>query len=377
MFNFSDVIGQQPACRRLQQEAGEGRIPHARLICGPPGCGGLALALAYAKRLCCPQPTAEGEACDHCPSCTKWNKLVHPDGHFIFPIVNKAKSPKVSLCDDFLPQWRKRLISSPYFYLNHWLDDMGADNKQALISVKESDEIIRKLSLKSSEGTYKVTLIWLPERMNVPTANKLLKLLEEPPELTVFLLVSEAPELLLPTILSRVQMLRLPRIADEDIARELQAHYGVQPADSQTIAHLACGDMVRALETIHLDEDAEHFFEWFTSLMRWAYQRKVRDIKSWSETLAGIGRERQKAFLTYCQRMTRESFIRNFQLPELNYMTAPEAQFTSRFAPFVNERNVSGIMDELSRAQAHVEQNVNARMVFFDFGLKMIMLLKA
>ena len=376
MFGFSEIIGQQKACRRLQEEVMEGRVPHARLISGPPGSGTLALALAYARLLSCPH-RKDGEACGHCPSCVKWDKLVHPDVHFAFPIVNRGKSSKPPVCADFLPQWRARLISSPYFYIDHWLDDMGADNKQAQIFTQESDEIIRRLNLKSSEGGYKTTLIWLPERMHVSCANKLLKLLEEPPELTVFLLVSEDPEQLLPTILSRVQRLSVPRIADDDLAQALEERYGVQPSDSRTIAHMAAGDMVRALETIHLSEDQTLFFDLFTSIMRLAYQRHVREIKQWSEQVAAIGRERQKAFLTYCQRMTRESFVRNLRCDRLNFMNDAETAFTARFAPFVNERNVGGIMDELGLAQDHIEQNVNARMVFFDLGLKLIMLIKS
>ena len=241
---------------------------------------------------------------------------------------------------------------------------------------KESDEITRKLSLKSSEGGYKVTIVWLPEKLHEVCANKLLKLLEEPPEKTIFLLISEAPEMILPTILSRTQRFNIPKIEEADIAEALQQKYGVQPRDSETIAHLANGDFIKALETIHLNEENELFFNLFISLMRLSYQRKIREMKQWSEQLAAMGRERQKNFLEYCQRMIRENFIYNLHRKEMNYMTLPEQNFATRFAPFVNERNVIGIMDELSEAQIHIEQNVNARMVFFDFSLKMIVLLK-
>ena len=303
-------------------------------------------------------------------------KMNCADVHFVFPIINKAKSPKVSVCNDFLPQWRQQLLTSPYFYLSHWLEDMGAENKQAQIFAQESDEIIRKLSLKSSEGSYKVTIVWQPEKMNQTCANKLLKLLEEPPEKTIFLLVSETPEMILPTILSRTQRFNIPKIEESHVAEALQMKYGVTAGDSTTIAHLANGDFVKALETIHLNEESELFFNLFVSLMRLSYQRKIREMKQWSEQLASIGRERQKNFLEYCQRMIRENFIYNLHCKEMNYMTLPEQNFATRFAPFVNERNVMGIMGELSEAQIHIEQNVNARMVFFDFSLKMIVLLK-
>lgn len=375
MFSFKEVIGQESVKQRLKQEVQEGRIPHAQLFCGPAGAGKLPIALAYARYLCCPHRT-EDDACGTCPSCIKWEKLVHPDVHFLFPIVNKAKSPKVSVCDDFLPQWRQQLTDSTYFNLQHWLNDIGAENKQAQIFAQESDEIIRKLSLKSSEGGYKVTLIWQAEKMNQTCANKLLKLLEEPPLNTVFLLISETPETILPTILSRTQRIHIPPIEGNSLATALQMKYGVTSGDSTAIAHIANGNLIKALETIHLNADNEMFFKLFVSLMRLSYQRKIKEMKEWSEQVASMGRERQKSFLAYCQRMIRESFIYNFHCPELNYLNTEENQFSSRFAPFVNERNVWGIMEELSEAQVHIEQNVNARMVFFDFSLKMIVLLK-
>lgn len=374
MFSFKDIIGQEPAKQRLIQEVQEGRIPHAQLFCGPAGVGKLPLALAYARYICCPNRT-ETDACGTCPSCVKWNKLVHPDVHFVYPIVKSAKGKK-EVCDDYITNWRHLLLNSPYFGLNHWLNEMDAENGQAIIYAKESDEITRKLSLKSSEGGYKVTIVWLPEKMHEVCANKLLKLLEEPPEKSIFLLISEAPEMILPTILSRTQRFNIPKIEEVDIAGALQQKYGVQPRDSETIAHLANGDFIKALETIHLNEENELFFNLFVSLMRLSYQRKIREMKQWSEQLAAMGRERQKNFLDYCQRMTRENFIYNLHRKEMNYMTLPEQNFATRFAPFVNERNVVGIMDELSEAQRHIEQNVNARMVFFDFSLKMIVLLK-
>lgn len=375
MFSFKEVIGQESVKQRLKQEVQEGRIPHAQLFCGPAGAGKLPIALAYARYLCCPHRT-EDDACGTCPSCIKWEKLVHPDVHFLFPIVNKAKSPKVSVCDDFLPQWRQQLTDSTYFNLQHWLNDIGAENKQAQIFAQESDEIIRKLSLKSSEGGYKVTLIWQAEKMNQTCANKLLKLLEEPPLNTVFLLISETPETILPTILSRTQRIHIPPIEGNSLATALQMKYGVTSGDSTAIAHIANGNLIKALETIHLNADNEMFFKLFVSLMRLSYQRKIKEMKEWSEQIAGMGRERQKSFLAYCQRMIRESFIYNFHCPELNYLNTEENQFSSRFAPFINERNVWGIMEDLSEAQVHIEQNVNARMVFFDFSLKMIVLLK-
>ena len=332
--------------------------------------GILPLALAYARYISCTNRGAT-DACGVCPSCVKFSKLVHPDVHFVFPVVKSGRS------DDYIVEWRRMVLNNPYFNLNHWLNEINAENAQAVIYTKESDEIMKKLSLKSSEGGFKITIIWLPEKMQLACSNKLLKLLEEPPEKTVFLLVSEAPDLILPTILSRTQRFNIRKIDEASIAQVLQQKYGVQQATSVTIAHLANGNFIKALETIHLNEESQLFFELFVNLMRLSYQRKIREMKLWSEQVAALGRERQKNFLSYCQRMIRENFIYNLHQKELVYMTPDEQNFSTRFAPFVNERNVIGIMNELSEAQQHIEQNVNAKMVFFDFSLKMIVLLKS
>ncbi len=366
---FKDVIGQEEIKQRLIQEVSEGRIPHAQLFCGPEGVGAFPLALAYARYICCTNRTGT-DACGTCPSCVKLDKLVHPDVHFVFPVVKTAR------CDDYIKEWRRLVLANPYFNLNHWLGEIDAENAQAVIYTKESDEITKKLSLKSSEGGFKITLIWLPEKMQLPCANKLLKLLEEPPAQTLFLLISEQPEMILQTIQSRTQRINIRKIDEASIARMLQLKYGVLPADSASIAHLANGNVIKALETIHLNEENKLFFDLFVSLMRLSYQRKIKEMKQWSEQVAGLGRERQKNLLDYCQRMVRENFIYNLHRQELNYMTADEQNFAVRFAPFINERNVMGLMDELTEAQAHIEQNVNAKMVFFDFALKMIVLLK-
>jgi DNA polymerase-3 subunit delta' len=371
---FRDVIGQDITKKRLIQEVNEGRIPHAQIICGAEGVGKLPLALAYARYISCTNRKPD-DACGVCPSCVKFNKLVHPDLHFMFPIIKNAKAKK-EVCDDYIAEWRQLVINSPYFNLNHWLNEIQAENSQALIYAKESDEILRKLSLKSSEGGFKISIIWLPEKMHQVCANKLLKLLEEPPEKTIFLLVSENTEMILPTILSRTQRLNIPKIDASCIANTLQQKYGIQESDSHSIAHMANGNFIKALEAIHLNEEKQLFFELFVNLMRLSYQKKIREMKLWSEEVAVMGREKQKNLLEYCQSMIRENFIFNLRQKELTYMTVNEENFASRFSPFVNERNIIGIMDELSKAQQHIEQNVNAKMVFFDFSLKMIVLLK-
>ena len=371
---FKDIIGQDNAIALLSSAVAEGRVPHAQLICGGEGTGKLTLAIAYARYLCCTRRNGQ-DACGECPSCKKFDKLAHPDLHFAFPIYKKDSS-KTPYSDDFIDKWRQAVAENPYMTLNQWMEYIGAENQQGLIYTSQSEEIIRKLTLKSSEGGYKVMVIWMAEKMNVECANKLLKMIEEPPAQTVFLLVTENPDMLLPTIQSRVQRLALRPIEEDVIARALCDRYGLTDVDARQIAHASAGNWLQAMESIHLGNRAKEYIELFMALMRRSYARDLKGMRQWSEKVAGMGREPQKNFLIYCQRMIRESFICNFQSSEINYMNIDEANFTKRFAPFVNEKNIFGIMDELSEAQRHIEQNVNAKMVFFDLALKMIMLLK-
>ena len=370
---FKDIVGQEDIKKQLIKNVQENKIAHAQLFCGGEGIGKLPLAIAYARYISCVHPSEE-DACGKCANCIKFNNLAHPDLHFIFPVVKK-KNTKEIVSDDYIAEWRELIAKTPYFNLHTWLEEMGAENQQALIYVKESNEIIRKLSLKSSQGGYKIIIIWLPEKMNQECSNKLLKLLEEPAEQTVFLLVSEEPDALLTTIQSRTQRINIKGIDENDIKEALINIYGLQEQDATNIAHQCEGNFLKAIESISLNEENKLFFDLFVALMRLSYQRKIKDMKAWSETVATMGREKQKHFLGYCQRMIRENFIYNFHNRSITYLANDEEAFSTRFAPFINERNVMEIMNELNEAQRHIEQNVNAKMVFFDFSLKMIVLL--
>ena len=371
---FKDVIGQQTAKQRLIQEVKEQRIPHALLMTGPQGVGKLALAIAYARYICCTNPV-DTDSCGECQSCRLFDKLIHPDVHYVFPVIKKKGSSKEFSSDDYINEWREMVLKSPYFNLNDWLAAMKADNQQPLIYVKESNEIIRKLSVKSMMGGYKIVIIWLPEKMNLECSNKLLKVIEEPPSQTVFLMVSDDPSTILPTILSRTQRFNIHSLTETEIANRLLQN-GLTETDARTIAHNAEGSYLKAIETLSISEDNEEYFEFFVQLMRLAYMKKVKELKDWSEKIANYGREWQKSFLSYCQRMVREDFIYNFHQPDMVYLNTEEKKFSQNFAPFINERNVIGIMKELNEAALHVERNVNAKMIFFDFALKIIMLLR-
>ena len=399
-MQFTDIIGQESVKRRLIDDVQQGRVPHALMLCGKEGSGALPLAVAMAQYLLCtgknPQaaqadmfgsasmcadetPAAPSgpldHPCGHCPSCLMAEKLQHPDLHFIFPIY-KRQSGKASLCEDFGQEWRELLLSQPYMGYAEWMQASGATNQQIMIYESESDAIASKLALKSSQGGYKVCIVWLPEKMNAVCANKMLKLLEEPPSETVFLMVSEQPDLLLQTIRSRTQIIEVPALPQSDIEQTLVARYGILPAEAHRIAHTADGSMTAALRAITDQDDNEEYFDLFVSLMRLSYMRRVKEMKQWSEQVASLGRERQKSMLRYCQHMVRENFIYNFHRDSLNYMSSAESDFAVRFAPFINERNVIGIMDELQLAQRDIEQNASAKIVFFDFALKMIVLIK-
>jgi DNA polymerase-3 subunit delta' len=373
-MNWSEVIGQQEAKERLLQLVEEQRLPHALMFCGPMGCGKMALAMAFAAHLLkanSQRPTANIEA-----MLAKWE---HPDLHFTYPTI---KLPSMSadhkpVSDDFAREWHELVMSGSYFTMNEWLEMMGGENQQAIITAGESDALTRKLSLKSSQGGYKVSLIWLPERMNTECANKILKLLEEPPQQTVFLLVCEEPEKLLETIRSRVQRLDIKRIADEDIREALISRRGLTEENAQRVARMANGSWLKALEMLSVDSENELFLDMFQTLMRLAYQRKVKELKGWSERMAALGREKQKRFLEYFLRLIRENFVYNFQNPDLCYMAEREEDFAKNFARFINEANIIPISELANKAIRDIGQNANAKIVFFDFALQMIVLLIA
>lgn len=328
-MGFEQIIGQDSAKRWLTDALQQDKVPHAIMLAGEEGCGALPLAIAYAQMLLGNNQMAQS--------------LRHPDLHFAFPIYKKHGSQKPTYCDDFIAEWRELCLARTYFGMAEWMEACGAENQQLTIYADESDALTHKLSIKSSQGGYKVVVIWLPEKMQTACANKMLKLLEEPPAKTVFLLVSEEPAMVLQTIRSRTQIVELA------------------PAGGRTIEHA----------------DTSQFFDLFVSLMRLSYARKVKEMKAWSDRVAAMGRERQKRFLAYAQDMLRENFIYNFRRPEeLNNMTEEEAGFAVKFAPYINERNVIAIMEELSMAQRDVEANVNAKILFFDFALNMIVHIK-
>ena len=367
-MHWSEVIGQQEAQERLKQMTESGHLPHAMMLCGPQGSGKLALATAFACYLL-DNGTPSAQA--------MLEKLEHPDLHFTYPTIKLPSmgSDHKPVSDDFAKEWHELMTLGPYFTMDEWMQAMGGENQQAIITAGESDELVRKLSLKSSQGGYKVSIIWLPERMNIECANKLLKLIEEPPQQTVFIMVCQEPDKLLETIRSRVQVIDIRKTDNEDIRKALIERRGIDEDAAHRISRLANGNWLKALEELQVGSENELFLDMYIMLMRLAYQRKVKDMQKWSEQMAGMGREKQKRWLTYFLRMTRENFMYNFQNTELNYMTQKEEDFARNFARFVNENNILPINDMTNLAIRDIGQNANAKIVFFDFALQMIVLL--
>ncbi|MBR1564379.1 MAG: DNA polymerase III subunit delta [Paludibacteraceae bacterium] len=381
-MQFKDIIGQNEVKQRLRLSVTESRIPHAQLFFGQEGVGSLSLAIAYAQYIACEHRT-ENDSCGQCPSCLQYRKLQHPDLHFAFPVF-KEKTGRDSVCDDFIEQFRNIILQKQYFSQNDWYAAIGAENKQGVIYEAESSEILRKLSLKSFSDGYKTMIIWLPEKMHTACANKLLKIIEEPPVKTLFLLVTQEPERLLPTILSRTQQIHIPNLSEEEIKQALLSqNEDLSTNEAKSIAHIANGSWLRALQTLSQTDEMQQNLNMFTSLFRnaWSVGRKksyeaLFDLREWCSQMAAKGREVQKIFLVYAQNQIRENYIRNLQQPQLNYQTLQEAAFSERFAPFINERNVEQLLRQFTVAQQQIEQNGNAKIIFFDLCLQTIVLIK-
>ncbi|MBR3830215.1 MAG: DNA polymerase III subunit delta [Muribaculaceae bacterium] len=374
-MKFSDVISHDAAKKRLQQFVDNGRIPHAILIEGQPGIGKFMLARAFAQYVHC-ENRQNGDICGQCPSCIQHQTFNHIDTHFIFPVVKRGNG-KSSISDDFISEWREYLTESPYMDFDKWLLALNNINAKPHIFVEESADIIRKLNFTAHKAKYKIVLLWLPERMVNECSNKLLKLIEEPFNDTLFVMVSNDSKQILPTIYSRTQRLELLRLGDEPIANYLSQKHAINIDDALSIAHLAEGNINKAERELNLSKDNNKFFDLFVELMRLAYQRKIIDLKRWSNDIASLGREQSMQFLEYCQRLIRENFVYNINIRELNYLNQKEAQFSVNFARFITERNVEKLVEVMNKAQSDIMGNANAKIVFFDLSVKIILLLKS
>lgn len=374
-MKFSDIPGHEDVKRRLRDMADKSRIPHALLLEGPAGSGKYALARAFAQYIHCQHRTPEGDACGRCPACQQHEAFNQIDTYFSFPIVKKSSSSS-AISDDYIAEFRELLDENPFMDFESWLLKLDNINAQPLIYVSEANELLRKLSLTAHNSRFKIVLMWLPERLKEDAANKLLKLVEEPYADTLFILSSDNSRTILPTIYSRTQRITVRRYADEEVAAYLRGRYGVDCDAASQIAKLAAGNVSEAVKLISLSKESDEYLQLFMDLMRKAYTREVGALKVWAADVAALGREREIKFLEYCARMIRENFILNMRNPDLNCLNGAEMKFSSRFSPFINERNVLKLFKVLNNAKADIAANANAKLVNFDVALKTILLLK-
>ena len=373
---FRDVIGQEEIKKKLVQTVSDSRISHAQLFAGPEGSGSLALALAYAQYISCTDKKEE-ESCGICPSCNKYLKLIHPDLHFVFPVNKTEEVTKDNpVSDDFIFKWREMLLENPYPTMFGWYEKIGIENKQGIINVRESAEIIRKLNLKTFESDYKVMIIWMPEKMHLSSANKLLKILEEPYENTVFLLVTESPEQIIPTILSRTQMLKIPAIEPALLFEALKSRFELPDDEIQDAVKISEGNYNKAIEYIRKSEETEMNFDRFGSIMRLAYSKNVKGILEWVDQMSVLGREKQKNFLLYALRLVRENYMLNMGNKDLVRLSVKEKEFAIKFSAFIHHNNAPQIAEEFNKACLNIEANAYDKIVFLDMAMNLVKLIR-
>ncbi len=371
-MKFSNVIGNSRAIDRIRQMVDEDKFPHALLIYGAAGIPKLALAQATAQYIHCTN-RHNGEPCGECPSCIQHQSFNHADTFFSFPIVKKNEQPT---SNDFIEEWRDFLREDHVEDYQKWVSKLNKENAQPIIYQSESDKIIREMSFAAYTAKYKVLIMWLPEKMHESCANKLLKMIEEPASDCIFILVSDDAKAILPTIYSRTQRLELKKPSTQQIAEYVAEKYQVAMQEAMAVAAPADGSLVQAERNMQRDSETKKFHEDFVQLMRLSYMRDLKSLKAWSEKIADYKREKTRRFLQYCSRMVRENFIYNLHMPELNYETHEEQQFSTRFAPFINEENVERMLNEFSRAEKDIRMNGNAKIVLFDLAVKNTILIK-
>lgn len=368
-MTFNDIIGQAEAKSHLQRMVEMDRVPHALLLLGPEGCGNLALAIAFAQYLLC-ENKQDGVACGRCKNCVKASKLVHPDMHFSYPVVGtNVKS------DQYLTEWRKLLEEHPYPTLNQWLQHIGAENKQGNINKEECLNIVRKLSLKTFEGAYKILIMWMPEYLG-KEGNRLLKLVEEPPEQTIFIFVAENQELILDTILSRCQRVKLNSLSDEEIAEGLVQRLGKNQEEALGLAQLANGNFHEALELAAQAENdnATFFLDW----LRRCYKGHGVELVEWIEQFAELGRENQKFFMLYALHFMREYlYLKATGDTQRIRLREKEKQTALNLTKVIELEHIEQIVEILNTYSYYIERNANPRILFLEASIRMNKILKS
>lgn len=378
-MEYTQIIGLNHLKNHLQTSAAHGRVAHAQLFSGPTGSGLLPLALAYAKTLLCQgmDPSSQG----YQRAAHQVDSLVHPDLHFMYPVNTTETVKKSAAVLDFLPQWRRFVQDSPYGSLMAWYNHIGLAGKQGSISVSDTEQMARTLALKSYEGGYKVMIIWMADKMNTESSNKILKLLEEPPEKTVFLLLTEEEDKILKTIYSRCQLLSLPLLTQNDLVQALMLYHKLEQNQAQSIAKTAHGDYYKAQQLIDAQGEEPVFERLFLQWARGAFKAKgnkkaIQELLVWSDQMAGLGRETQKSFLNYCSGLIRQAFLTHYKANDLVYYNEYNDDFhLSKLAPFIHQNNIWQLQSALEEAELHIERNGNAKIIFTDLAVQLTRLL--
>lgn len=377
---FSEILGQEYIKSHLTKSADLGRIPHAQLFVGPEGSGTLAMAIAYAQYILCSNCNGENTGTNE--SCNlKFSSFSHPDLHFIYPTVTTEDVKTKPKSIDFINTWRTFISENIYAGLFDWYKTLDVKNKQGEIRVDDAQEIVKLLSLKSYEGGYKVMIIWMADKINISASNKLLKMLEEPTEKTLFILISEHEEDIIQTIRSRCQVVHFNALPENTIAEALISKKNIENNLAFKIARQSQGNYNKALQIINNNDDHLPFEEWFVFWVRTAFKAKgnasaINDLIQWSDTIASLGREAQKNFLNYCIEMFRQALLLNYEAKSLVYLEPKVEKFKlENFAPFVSGNNINDIFKELSDAIYHIERNGNAKIILTDLSIKLTRLI--
>ncbi len=378
-MDFSEVIGHQHIKSHLVKTVENGRIPHAQLFSGVNGSGLLPMAIAYASEVLSSQ--YEKGSAEYISCRNKVSKLMHPDLHFVYPVNTSDIAKKNAISDNYAEGWRNFALNNPYASLFEWLQSLGLEKKQGNISKYEAENISKKLSLKAFEGGYKVMIIWMADNMNSECANKILKLVEEPSEKTLLLLLTEREEQIISTIRSRCQKLTFPLLSETDIAAALTTNLKIKEQLAAQLARRARGDYNKALQLQEETGEDEIFEKWFISWVRTAFRAKgnkgaINNLLDWSDELASQGRETQKKFFNYCIEVFRQALLKNYSADPLLFFEAKDATFSlPKFAPFVHQNNIFGIISALEDASYHIERNGNAKIIFTDLSIKLTRLI--
>lgn len=371
-MKFSEITGREKLKERLLRSVSQSRVSHAQLFLGPEGSGKLAMALAYAQYINCTSRTPL-DACGTCPSCLKYQKLAHPDLHFVYPVAKTKEVDDKPMSKLFINHWRELVIKSKaVFNINDWYQQIGLENKQGIINTDDCNEIIRTLGYKSYESEYKVMIIWMVEKLFHAAAPRLLKILEEPPEKTLFILIAEHSEQILPTILSRTQLVKFPRLSDEELTAALMVHTSCTAEEAAQVKYVADGNLNLAVKMIETGESDVADFELFRKWMRICYRKDLPSAYQLSIEFNKMGREKQKKFFGYCLKATRYCLLRNFNNNDQIRAEGEELKFVGDFAPFINQANVVLLAEAFNKSHYHIERNGSANNIFLDTSIQVM-----